>query len=53
MAIAGKGGVGKTSITGTLVVEAYGESPETGRRVAVLAPDLGLPRVGLIAKQGP
>lgn len=33
------------------VVEAYGKSLETGRRVAVLARDLGLPRVGLIANK--
>ena len=33
------------------VVEPYGTSLETGRRVAVLARDLGLPRVGLIANK--
>ena len=33
------------------VVEAYGISLETGRRVALLARDLGLPRVGLIANK--
>ncbi|MDQ3607680.1 MAG: P-loop NTPase [Actinomycetota bacterium] len=33
------------------VVEAYGTSLETGRRVAALARDLGLPHVGLIANK--
>jgi len=33
------------------VVEAYGTSLETGRRVAALARALGLPRVGLIANK--
>jgi CO dehydrogenase maturation factor len=33
------------------VVEPYGTSLETGRRVAVLARDLGLPHVGLIANK--
>ncbi len=33
------------------VVEPYGTSLETGRRVAVLARDMGLPRVGLIANK--
>jgi len=33
------------------VVEPYGNSLETGRRVAVLARDMGLPRVGLIANK--
>ncbi|MDQ4072092.1 MAG: cobyrinic acid a,c-diamide synthase, partial [Actinomycetota bacterium] len=33
------------------VVEAYGKSLETGRRVAALARELGLPRVGLIANK--
>ncbi len=33
------------------VVEAYGTSLETGRRVAVLARDLGLSHVGLIANK--
>ncbi len=33
------------------VVEPYGTSLETGRRVALLARDLGLPHVGLIANK--
>lgn len=33
------------------VAEPYGTSLESGRRVAVLARDLGLPRVGLIANK--
>jgi len=33
------------------VVEPYGKSLETGRRVAALARSLGLPRVGLIANK--
>ncbi len=33
------------------VVEPYGTSLETGRRVAFLARDLGLPHVGLIANK--
>ncbi len=33
------------------VVEPYGTSLETGRRVAMLARDLGLPHVGLIANK--
>ena len=33
------------------VVEPYGTSLETGRRVAFLARDMGLPRVGLIANK--